>query len=184
MDGALTLSFSRRITSALSGGISTKMIQRLESDPVFGKSEGTAYAVDLGFIYETPVRGLQAGCALLNTGTELRMSGEVKKDALPQTARVGLAYEYPLQKEVSLLLATDLSRILDGGWHPGFGAELDLNRIVSLRTGFYQKEGNISGSTYGLGVSVNNFRIDYSNVPASEMVGYTRNNKVSVTVQF
>lgn len=184
VEGALILSCGKRITDKLSCGAGGKIIQRIESDPIFGRSEGTAYAMDAGLIYELPVKGLNFGFAVLNTGTELQMSGETKKDALPQTTRAGLAYERQLDNNASVVLIGDIRKVLDGNWFGGCGAEINFKDFIFLRTGYYQKEANISGITYGFGVKVTNFQIDYSNIPSTEMVGYTRNNKISVIVQF
>jgi hypothetical protein len=183
-DQTIAVSYARNITPELSAGLSGKTVQRFESDPIFGSSEGSAYALDFGLLYATPVKGLNAGCSVLNTGTELRMSGEVKKDTLPQTTRVGLAYDYYLNRSARLLCAADVHRILDGSWYAGGGAEINLLDTVFLRTGYYQKEGNIQGNTYGFGFKFRNFQVDYSNIPSSEMVGYNRNSKFTVIVQF
>jgi hypothetical protein len=184
MDSAVIISYARPVNSAFSCGISGKIIQRRESDPVFGSSEGTAFAADAGVIWQTPVKGLQAGCAVLNTGSDLRMSGESKQDVLPRTTRAGIAYERLLDDSAVLTLAGDLSRVLDGGWNGGGGCEIEWGKIVFLRTGYYGKEGNIQGITYGLGVKAGYFRMDYSNVPASELAGYTRNSKIELHIQF
>jgi hypothetical protein len=184
MDSAVSVSYARAVNSMLSCGIGGKIIQRRESNPIFGSSEGTAFSVDAGVICRTPVKGLQAGAAVLNTGSDLRMSGEVKSDVLPRTTRIGVAYERPLDDRITLILASDLHRILDGGWYSGFGLEAGLGKTVFLRTGYSRKEGNIEGISYGIGIKRGNFRVDYSNVPASELVGYTRNNKLELHIQF
>ncbi len=91
MDKALIASYGRILSKELSVGTSVKFIQRTESDPIFGSSEGSSFAFDLGIMYHPPFPGIQTGIALLNTGPELRMSGETKKDALPQTTRAGIS---------------------------------------------------------------------------------------------
>lgn len=178
------LSYGRKISDAVSIGGAGKVIQQLESDPIFGKSEGTAYAADAGVICRTPVKGLSAGFSVLNSGSDLRMSGETRKDALPQTTRIGVAYGSTVDKNFNMTAACDIHRIIDGSWNTGAGLEISHRDALFIRAGYSQKEGNITGNTYGVGFKTGKLRIDYSNVPASEMVGYTRNNKVSLVIMF
>ncbi|OGS02551.1 MAG: hypothetical protein A2204_04735 [Elusimicrobia bacterium RIFOXYA1_FULL_47_7] len=184
LDGAAAVSYARNITDSISAGLSAKIVHRMESDPIFGRSEGSAYAFDAGAIYKTHYKGLSVGYALLNTGTELQMTGEVKKDTLPQTSRLGLTYEYELDKNLHLVGSWDFHRILDNSWHTGAGVEINIRNEFFLRTGFYEKDGSISGNTFGFGFMVNQFRFDYSSIPVSEMTGYNRNNKFSLSVFF
>jgi hypothetical protein len=183
-DTALLLSYGKRISNNLAFGIGTKFIKRLESDPIFGSSEGTTYAFDCGLLISNLLPGLNAGASVVNTGSDIQMSGEVKKDVLPQTVRMGLAYKHKIDKDITFTFAHDFNRILSSSWYFGSGLELDFQNIVAFRTGFYKKEGSIEGVTYGFGVKLKQLQIDYSNVPASEMEGFTRNNKLSLSFLF
>ncbi|MBN1823748.1 MAG: PorV/PorQ family protein [Endomicrobiales bacterium] len=183
-DQAIIASYGYNITEEIAAGAGIKYVQRLESDPIFGSAEGSTYALDAGVTYNTPVEGLNAGFALLNSGNDLRMSGEKISDALPQTTRIGLSYVIESGENTAFTVGGDTYKILDGKWNYGGGFELDFHKMLFFRAGYYQKEGNISGNTYGVGFKFKDFNVDYSNVPASEIVGYTRSNKVSLTVRF
>ncbi|MFH1415148.1 MAG: PorV/PorQ family protein [Elusimicrobiota bacterium] len=180
LDWAMTLSFGKKIYSGLSCGAGLKIIQRRESDPYFGDTKGTAYAADVGFLYEFHgIPGLSLGTSYLNFGDRIQMEGEKRKDVLPETLKIGFAY-----KTGTMLFITDVNRIVRDRFRISLGAELETIDILRLRTGFYDRGGNIKGMTYGLGIILDNFSIDWANLPAGEMIGYSKENRVSVTIRF
>lgn len=183
-DQAIILSYGYKISESLAVGAGVKYVQRLEDDPIFGSAQGSTYGLDAGLTYKTPLKGLDIGCALLNSGPELQMTGEKKKDALPQTTRAGLAYGFDTANNMSVTFAGDMFRVLGGEWSFGGGCEIFIHKMLGIRVGYYKKEGNIVGNTYGVGLKTGSIRIDVSNVPASEIVGYTRSNKVSFSLLF
>jgi len=68
-------------------GINLKLINRKESGPIFGKTQGKAYAGEIGLLYQPPLKGLSLGFALLNLGNKLKISGETKKDDWLRTSK-------------------------------------------------------------------------------------------------
>jgi len=84
----------------------------------------------------------------------------------------------------SLTLTAETNKVLQSKWRTNFGAEIGLLEIVFLRAGFLEKEGNISGMTYGGGIRIGNYRFDYANVPSSKMIGYERIDKISLIFSF
>ena len=179
-DWAFTLSYGKEVIRNLSLGFGFKVIQRIESDPIFGTAKGTAYSGDFGFIYEFPfTKGLNLGFSLLNVGTKLQMEGEIKKDDLPRTIRLGLSYNRD-----SWVVTSDINKLLDDQWRINVGAELKFNDTIFVRFGYYEKAGNWKGETYGMGIKLKNYQFDWANVPAGEMIGYTRDNKISIIIHF
>jgi len=177
-DWAFTLSYGREVMRGLSFGLGFKAIQRIESDPIYGTTRGRAYSGDFGFIYEFPFkRGLNLGFSLANVGNSLKMEGEIKRDDLPRTIRLGLSYS-----EHSWAIASDANKILDDQWRIHIGGEYKFKDTVFARFGYYDKAGNVRGETYGIGIKLKNYEFDWANVPAGEMVGYTRDNRVSIIV--
>lgn len=180
MDWSLTFSYGKKVKENFSIGAGLKMIQKRESDPIFGSATGTAYACDFGLIYEIPyLEDLNLGFAFLNIGNKIQMSGEKKKDDLPRTIKIGFAYNRD-----SLLVTGDLNRVIRDRFRISFGAEYRATEIFFLRAGYFEKAGNIRGVTYGLGVNLNKFSIDWANLPAGEIIGATRENRVSVIIRF
>lgn len=179
-DWAFALSYGKEFVRNLSLGLGFKVIQRIESDPFFGTTKGTAYSGDFGFIYEFPfAQGLNLGFSLLNVGNKLRMEGEIKKDDLPRTMKLGLSYN-----RGPWIIAGDINKILDDRWRIHIGGEHKLKDTLFLRFGYYEKDGNVRGATYGMGIKLKNYQFDWANVPAGQMIGYTRDNKISVVVHF
>lgn len=183
LDYALTFSYAGKIFNRLSLGFNLKTVHRQESDPIFGEIKGQAYAGEIGFVY-TPMRNLNFGFSLLNFGEKIQMEGEKRKDDLPQMTRVGLAYQRQLTESDGLIFSVDLNKTLNDQWRKNIGIEYSLERVILLRAGYLEKTGNIQGLTYGLGIKISNYRLDYANLPASEMIGYTRTNKISFLIQF
>jgi len=179
IDWAFTLSYGKEVIRNLSLGLGFKVIQRVESDPIFGTAKGKAYSGDFGFIYEFPFKGLNLGFSVLNVGNKLQMDREIKKDDLPRTIKSGLSYSTD-----SWVITSDISKILDDKWRINIGAEHKFKDTIFIRLGYYEKAGNLKGLTYGMGIKIKNYQFDWANVPASEMVGYTRDNKVSIIVHF
>ncbi len=182
-DYALTFSYARRVSNRLSLGFNLKTVRRQENDPIFGETKGQSLAGEIGLIYSA-TRNLDFGFSLLNYGEKIQMEREKRKDDLPRTIRVGLAYEWQPNRLDGLTFSLDLNKTLEAKWRKNIGIEYSLERIIFLRTGYLEKTGNILGLTYGLGIKIGNYQLDYANVPASEMIGYTRTNKVSFLVQF
>lgn len=180
----LTLSYARRIYKSFSFGLNLKMVEMRESDPIFGGTKGTAYAGDLGILYETPVKDLDFGFALLNYGNKLQMEGETKKDDLPRTVRMGLAYKLAFGKIGQLILSVDQNKVRGDRWRIGAGSEVNLLEIIFLRFGYYDKRGNLYGTTYGVGFRLKNYEFDYTNLPVSTMIGYERTNNISLRISF
>jgi len=179
-DWALTLSYGKEVIRNFSFGLGFKVIQRIESNPIFGTSKGKAYSGDLGFIYEFPfTKGLNLGFSLLNVGNKLQMEGENKKDDLPRTIKLGLSYNRD-----SWVIASEIDKILDDQWRIRIGAEHKFKDTIFIRAGYYEKAGNVRGETYGIGIKLKNYQFDWANVPSGEMVGYTRDNKISIIVHF
>jgi len=179
-DWAVTLSYGKEVIRNLSFGLGFKVIQRIKSDPFLGTAKGKAYSGDFGFIYEFPfTKGLNLGFSLLNVGTKLQMEGEIKKDDLPRTIRLGLSYTRD-----SWIITSDINKLLDDQWRIHIGGEHKFKDNIFIRFGYYEKAGNVKGVTYGMGIKLKNYQFDWANVPAGEMIGYTRDNKISIIIHF
>ena len=175
---ALSGIWARDLGRGIHAGSAVKLIVKEEEDPLTGKASGSAYALDAGIIIEPEFApGFSWGFSVLNAGDGIRMEGSSRKDDLPIFCRSGVSYSYE-----PLLLCAELMRERGGSWKIGAGAEMRYTENLSLRAGYYEREGNIGGLTYGLGLAVNNVSFDWANLPAGEMAGATRENRFSVKV--
>ncbi len=169
------LSYARGLGENLSLGTTIKYLyQKIYIEDASG------LAVDLGLQYATPVHGLKTGLVFQNFGFMSKLQEESTK--LPQTIRVGLAYQLPLQLlNGELLLATDWLKILDSISHLNFGLEYNFIKYFALRFG-YQTGFEDKGVHGGFGVGFNRYRLDYAYVPFTSDLG--NSHRISVGMRF
>jgi len=169
------LSYARKLGENLSLGTTVKYLyQKIYIEDASG------LAVDLGVQYATPMQGLKTGIVFQNFGFMSKLQEESTK--LPQTIRVGLAYQLPLQiLNGDFLLATDWMKILDSTSHLNFGLEYNFVKYFALRFG-YQTGFDDKGIHGGFGVSFNRYRLDYAYVPFLSDLG--NSHRVSFGIGF
>ena len=169
------LSYARGFGENLSLGATIKYLyQKIYIESASG------LAVDLGLQYKTPLQGLRTGVVLQNSGFMSKLQEESTK--LPQTIRLGLAYQIPFQKlNGEFLLATDWMKILDSTSHLNFGLEYYFIKYFAIRWG-YQTGYEDKGIQGGFGVSFNRYRLDYAYVPFSSDLG--NSHRISLGIGF
>jgi hypothetical protein len=117
-----------------------------------------------------PEMMMALGFSIINFGSTMRYIRE--KFWLPTEAKAGASYNLPLGNQ-SLIGALDLSYLpYDKKFSAGIGAEFALNNFLFLRAGVspFSETGKISS---GLGLKLNNFRVEYSFSPYTENFGTT-----------
>jgi len=175
-DIALALAYGLNLTHRFSVGFNIKYVtQRI------WKERANGFAIDIGTLYQTPVKGLRIGAALSNFGTDMRMSGndllvyhdidpyqtgdnenifaELKTDAwpLPMNFQLGVAMDL-LQSESHLLtLEMDAVHPIDNTESVHVGMEYGLQRRYFIRAGYRNLFLNDSeeGITLGTGLTLN-----------------------------
>ncbi|MCK4914903.1 MAG: PorV/PorQ family protein, partial [Candidatus Eisenbacteria sp.] len=136
-------------------------------------------AVDLGGRYRVPgFDGLTAAVALLNLGPQMKFIEE--KFDLPVMFKVGAALDVPVDAlHGNLVIASDAVMPTDGSTKIHFGMEYEYAEMIALRFGYRTGWENHNVSM-GLGVKVQNFRLDYAIVPFYSELGDT--HRVSLGV--
>jgi hypothetical protein len=160
---SLQVGFAGSLIENVSFGVSAKYLyQKLYSD------DATGFGVDIGLLYTTPIKGLQAGVAVTNAGSLGQFRNE--RSDLPTFARGGATYAFALDDftiSTSAALANSLQfseRHLQGS------IEAAYNDLLSVRLGY--ESGYVSrGVTAGLGVRYEFLQIDYAYVPFSLGLG-------------
>ena len=152
---AIGVSYARDLTDFFSIGGSVKYIN--ES---IWNSSATGLAVDLGTLFQTPIRGVRFGASISNFGGKLQMSGPdllVQKDIdeqkygnnpaisallstdqfdLPLILRIGIAADIINTEGSQLTLAVDASHPNDNVQSVSLGGEFAfLERTLFLRGG-------------------------------------------------
>ena len=179
-DVAITAGYAREVDDYWTLGASVKFI-----NSTIETYKSAAVAADLGISYHDFDKNIRLGLVFKNIGTQLS-SYNLKKEKLPFQINLGIAHELeyvPLELNFTLhdLQKFDSSqsynksdqkvntgrKIID---HVAIGAELFPRRDFNLRLGYNFKRGNelavenirsFSGLTYGFGVRLNAFRIEF-----------------------
>ncbi|MCB4756858.1 MAG: PorV/PorQ family protein [Elusimicrobia bacterium] len=147
----------------LAAGVNAKLIQQ----KVVGYS-GNGLGWDLGLMYrKTPLLSIGASFANINSP---KVKLDTTADVYRPVTRVGLASEVIKEK---LTLAVDIIKVSKESSLYAAGAELSPTKLFQLRAGY----GANQSYTFGLGIKINPFRIDYAFSDTDLGVF----NKVSVT---
>ena len=174
-DMFVTLSYGRKI-KMVNLGISLKYItEKIEDE------RAAAFAVDLGFLYATPVPKLNVGLSVQNLGTKIKFISE--SDLLPLNFKLGASYKM-LEKD-ALALALDVNIPNEGNVNVHAGAEYLLFDMIALRAGYktttIEGLGALSGLSAGCGFAFKGYGIDYAWVPYGDL-GST--HRVSLAIKF
>jgi hypothetical protein len=166
-DFAFTGSYARRLTDHLDVGGSVKYLHETIAD-----HSAKGVAVDLGGRYRIPgYDGLTAAVALLNLGPQMKFKEE--KFDLPVMYKIGAALDVPVDAlRGNLVIASDAVIPTDGSTKIHFGMEYEYAEMIAFRFGYRTGWDNHNVS-WGLGVKVRNFRIDYAMVPFYSELGDT-----------
>jgi len=168
---AVNLSFSKKIGTNKSFGLNLKPIyENIATEKAF------AFASDLGFLYELPVKGLKAGLTFQNIGTCIKFKEE--GSSLPSF--VGVGFSYPLFNE-SVTIAADILKPFKENLEFRTGVEYLLSDIIAFRFGYksgLSKTGEFAGLNCGFGAKVRDLNLDYAFAPYG-VLGLT--HRVSLT---
>jgi hypothetical protein len=187
-----TLSYGNKILPGLGAGVNLKVIHShlapFGPPGTQGKGVATTWAVDLGLLYHTMIRGLSLGFNLQNLGPKLVYIDAQQADPLSRNLRLGIAYKALEGRIIRLTTAFDLTRTVvefDPSWSKEwwsdqwresvlhFGTEYVYNGFVqlALRYGLvYDRVGRI-------GTKLNSSEPKFSLQEASTFggsVGYRR----------
>ncbi|MEW5766823.1 MAG: PorV/PorQ family protein [bacterium] len=156
-DGAIILSYARKIFPGLSLGAGLKLIH----EGIDNKSE-KHFALDAGGVYHLPRHPIKLGLVIQNLGPKASL---VEEDfSLPLTIKLGGSYSLLAHR---LIMAADMHKIK--GQRAGFNLGLEYWAIPSLalRAGYNLKGESteiesLSGLSVGLGFRIKNYGLDYA----------------------
>jgi hypothetical protein len=139
-----------------------------------GEWYASGMAMDLGLLYKMDM-GFSAGFAVQNIGPDINFK-EIK-EPLPLTIRAGASQSIDIEKDkISLTVAADAVKEKYQEIYISAGAELELFKILALRTGYCgEKYRSGNGFSMGGGISVNDeILIGYSYSPYGELGDFHR----------
>ncbi len=184
-DFAFSVNISRRVNQYLTGGVTLKHIYRYTENPIFGKTEGKAFALDGGVIIK-PLRHnerLLLGASFANYGTLMVYEPkEPKNDELPFTSRFGLRWTAYSDGFDSVFFLTDFIKTYgDDRYRPQFGCELSFRESFYLRGGYTSRAGEIEGICVGFGYDGGFYIVDLANSPSGDL---GRSSAVTLSIKW
>ena len=177
------LSYAVTLTDKFSFGVTGKYIYE---DLVRAKT--SSFCFDGGLIYDTGWKSVIMAATIKNFGPEVTFINEAYP--IPETFTFGISGYLINDKESviaesgwqSLLVSYDLSHPRDYAQQHNLGLEYGFKNFIFLRGG-YKFNYDEEGLTLGLGLNINDFRLDYAYDPFGDIlesvhrfsVGYTLN---------
>lgn len=140
-------------------------------------ASASGISADLGYIYETPFKGIRVLSAVKNIGKTNQMESESIK--LPLTYELGASAEHHFSDDIKLNgEIKSLYHIDDDNLKLYTGANLELYNLIYLRGGMKVNHDteNISA---GMGIKVNSVMLNYAYIPSSNDLDDTHNISVS-----
>jgi hypothetical protein len=153
-----SLGWAERFWGAFLFGAGFKLVGQQINDVM-----GMGYGLDIGGLYETPMRGLDLGVAVQNLGLPMRLSDE--GFSLPLVTRIGASYHFlgeRLQASLEGDFSNDAQTVLAGA------LEYDLAHALFPRLG-YRNDGIFNPWSAGLGVRLYKVRLDLATMPYGEL---------------
>lgn len=174
-DLAIGLSYGFNLTDRFSIGFNVKYItQRI------WKESSQGFAIDMGTLYETPVKGLYIGAAITNFGTDMKMDGDdllvyhdidpyqpgnnerifaqlqTQSWPLPLNFQLGLAMVIFKDDFHRMTVATDAIHPVDNSESMHLGAEYALQENYFIRIGYRNLflRDSEEGFTAGGGINI------------------------------
>jgi hypothetical protein len=203
-DLALTVSYGTKLMENLAAGLSLKWI-REELDSKEG-AVGNTYAVEIGVLYRTPIRGLRVAGMLQNLGPDIAYIDESEASPIPTCLRLGLAYEAINKPPYQLLVAFDYEKIMVGlnrvWWKTdgkstlsdelaecriGGGVEFWFNDLVAVRSGYYldaEASNKPNGPSFGGSLKYSMLEFDFAFVAPPKDLGTEYTKHYSMSVRF
>ena len=159
----LGLSYATRLTDRFSFGVNAKYVSE---DLVYANAKAIVF--DAGFLFDTKFRSIVIGASIRQFGPEVKFVD--KNYPLPQTFNIGVSANLfaPTESLFSsvgddhtLLFSYDMIQPRDYDQMHSVGMEYSFKKLIFLRGG-YTFTGDQEGLSAGVGININNYRIDYS----------------------
>ncbi|MGA7160814.1 MAG: PorV/PorQ family protein [Bacteroidota bacterium] len=186
-DIAVGASYARNLTDQFSIGGTFKFI-----DEQIWNESSTAFALDVGLLFNTGFNGIRLGMNIANFGTEMQMNGKdllqpidltpgqtggnsnlvgslgTNSWSLPLVFTVGLGMD--MMKTDAIVWSSDVDVLYpnNAGSYLNLGTELTWNHLLSLRAGYNSlfEQSAEEGASLGVGLEYNlgglETHIDYS----------------------
>lgn len=165
-DTAVSLAYARQVTSRAGVGLNIKYITSR-----IARETANGWAVDAGWQYKMPEKGLGLGFAVQNLGPRMKFLDE--GSSLPLTARAGAGY----MLLDNVLLSLDVSRQVNVKKTVfSFGSEYAVFNSLFMRAGYLASAAaggsglaDVDVFKAGFGFKLRNFNLDYAVTPFGDI---------------
>jgi hypothetical protein len=170
---AIAVSYSRNLTDKFSIGFNAKFIR----ESIWSES-ASAFAIDVGTLYISEIKGLTLGASISNFGTTMRMDGRdlyfnndpngavgsgpnnvqseyrTESFSLPLTFRIGIGYDAIQLEDLRATVAVDATHPNDNTEYVNSGLEFAWREMVMARVGYKSLflRDSEQGLTWGIGI--------------------------------
>jgi opacity protein-like surface antigen len=170
---AIGLSFARNLTDRFSIGFNAKYIR----EGIWSES-ASGFAIDVGTLYISEIKGLTLGASISNFGTTMRLDGRdlyfntdpngavgsgpnniqseyrTESYSLPLMFRIGLAYDALQMEDIRTTVAVDATHPNDNTEYVNTGFEFAWREMVMARVGYKSLflRDTEQGFTWGIGL--------------------------------
>jgi hypothetical protein len=182
---SLGISYAKNLTDRFSIGMTVKFIQ----EKIFNLGAQGA-AMDIGVIYDTPVKNLTLGASIANFGTKMQLDGRdlyfnddplneqgsvsevpskyrTESYDMPLNLKFGLAWRAIKNDNVEIVAAVDGNQPNDNSEYMNSGVEVGFQNVIFLRGGYKALflENSEQGLTFGAGLKYDvvgaNLKLDF-----------------------
>lgn len=205
-DIAFTATYAQNLTDRFSIGGSVKYIHQQIWNQV-----ASAFALDIGLLFNTQLDGLRIGMNIANFGTELKLSGkdllqaididpantgnndritgslDTESWTLPLMFTVGLGYDVVKTEDWQIMVATDAVYPNNQTSYFNLGGEFTWSDMVSFRVGYNSLFKEAAEERFSAGVGLKyNFGAFYSRIDYSytEFGIFNEISRISVSIGF
>lgn len=161
------LYYGTQLLPDLAVGAAVKYV-RVQLAPSSYQGIGSTFGFDLGALYKIPAARLNFGLNVQNLGPSLAFIDEDKADPLSRNVKVGASWVPITRKDFTVTLVEDFNQSLVNSEFRTYnhGAEVSFVDQLAGRVGWVaDPSGDISGLSYGLGITWNNLSLDWGSMP-------------------
>jgi hypothetical protein len=175
-----------RILPDLAVGAAVKYI-RIQLAPNSRSGVGSTFGLDLGALYRIPAARLSFGVNVQNLGPSVTFINEDQASPLSRNIKAGVGWQAVDDKQFSVTLASDYNQSLVTSDFRTYnnGLELAYANQIAGRVGWYSDPlGDISGLTFGIGVSWKSLNLDFGSIPQARNSDLGNVSKITLGYRF
>ncbi len=174
-DVCFSIAFARYLIPNLAAGVAVKPIhEKIDEETASG------VAFDVGLYHVSRIPGVKFAAVATNVGSPMKFVTE--EFALPRMLKIGGSYERHVAGLKGDILATlDVVFPNDGDVREHLGAEYGYDGRLFLRAG-YKAGYDAQGATFGLGVRLRQFDLDYGVLFGDNDLGESHRVSLSLRV--